>query len=218
MQNVALDKATTNAEATTAPTGDTVPFGQFNISQLEKARHSKTFWAVEPPLPIEEPPRNQQLIRNSRFVPLCFDNGEACFRNSPTSDLVRSISVFTVCGWSWLVKHADRLYALSEKAFGWTGVPSLTVRHTFFAHFCAGEDQEVRCLRYRHAAVPSGQVARLKQAQTCFRASSAALPHALRRRRLSSSVSLALACIWHVPDLLLAERPVPHVYKRRLNP
>lgn len=77
-------------------------------------------------------------------MPLCFDNGEACFRDLSTSDLVRSISVFTVCGWKWLVTRADFLYKLSDRLFGWTGIPSLVIRHTFFRHFCAGEDQQVR--------------------------------------------------------------------------
>ena len=133
------------AAGSTSPTGPESPF-TFNIRSLENARHSKSFWAVEPPLPITEPPRVAQLTRNSRFVPLCFDNGEACYRDISTKELVRSVGVFTVCGWGWLVKRADWLFAWSDKLMGWTGLPSLVVRHTFFAHFCAGEDQQARLL------------------------------------------------------------------------
>jgi hypothetical protein len=148
LQHLALDKPATEPVPGTVAGGDSPLPPGFNINRHESARHSKTFWAVEPPLPIAEPPRSQQLIRNSRFVPLCFDNGEACFRDVPTAELVRSISVFTVCGWTWLVKHADTLYAWSERLFGWTRVPSTVVRHSFFAHFCAGEDQDVRAHVY----------------------------------------------------------------------
>jgi hypothetical protein len=41
------------------------------------------------------------------------------------------------------VKHADELYTWSRRILG--PIPSLFMRYTFFAHFCAGEDQEVRC-------------------------------------------------------------------------
>lgn len=130
-------------ESEASPTSGQEPRFGFNISQLERARHSRTFWAVEPPLPISEPPKTQQILRNSRFVPLCFDNGEACFREVSTANLLRSICVFTVCGWSWLVKHADDLYQLADTWLGWTGAPNYVIRHTFFRQFCAGEDQQV---------------------------------------------------------------------------
>jgi hypothetical protein len=163
VQQAVLDKAATEVSNTTAAS-DAPPHFGFNISKLEQARHSKTFWAVEPPLPIAEPPRHQQLLRNSRFVPLCFDNGEACFRDVATSDLVRSISVFTVCGWTWLVKRADTLYAWSVRLLGWTRIPQTVVRHSFFAHFCAGEDQEVRSIQvFGLVVLISGNVPRLSQ-------------------------------------------------------
>jgi hypothetical protein len=149
MQTALLNKPNTEE---TNPTGAAAPLG-FNISELENARHSPTFWAVEPPLPIAEPPRSQQLVRNSRFVPLCFDNGEACFRDVSTAALIRSISVFQVCGWAWLVKHADTLYGWSQRQLGWTGVPSFVVRNSFFAQFCAGEDQEVRAATLQRSSV-----------------------------------------------------------------
>jgi hypothetical protein len=134
-------QASPDAEA--SPASSQEPRFGFNISQLERASHSRTFWAVEPPLPISEPPTTQQLNRNSRFVPLCFDNGEACYRDIRTADILRSISVFNVCGLSWLVKRADYLYQLSNTLLGWTGAPNFVIRHTFFRHFCAGEDQQV---------------------------------------------------------------------------
>lgn len=127
------------AEATPTPKGSNAPLQQ-PMDTLEQPRHSGTFWAVEPPLPIVEP--GKKLTRNSRFVPLCFDNPESAYRDISTYSLARGIAVLTVCKFETLVKNADRLYSLSRRLLG--PIPAVVMRYTFFAHFCAGEDQEVR--------------------------------------------------------------------------
>lgn len=108
----------------------------------EQPQHSKSFWAVEPPLPVTEPARGEERARNSRFVPLCFDNAEAAFRGVPSADLARSVAVFSTCGIQPLVRNADWLFRYSQRLLGRT-VTGMAVRHTFYKHFCAGEDQEV---------------------------------------------------------------------------
>lgn len=112
------------------------------IDKLEQPRHSGTFWAVEPPLPIVQPAVHHQKLRNSRFVPICFDNPESSYRDISTYSLARGIAVLSLCKIKVLVQNADWLYSLSRRLLG--PLPTLVMRHTFFAHFCAGEDQEVR--------------------------------------------------------------------------
>lgn len=131
--------AALHSEATPTPKGGNAPLQQ-PIDTLEQPRHSGTFWAVEPPLPIVEPGKK---LRNSRFVPLCFDNPESSYRDISTYSLTRGIAVLTLCKIKPLVKNADTLYSWSRRLLG--PIPALVMRHSFFAHFCAGEDQEVRC-------------------------------------------------------------------------
>lgn len=79
----------------------------------------------------------------SRFVPLCFDNPEACFKGMTTSELLRSVAVFSACGIQPLVRNADTLYHTSNRFLGKT-LTGWVTKATFFNHFCAGEDQKVR--------------------------------------------------------------------------
>lgn len=127
--------------STPTPSGADAPLGR-SLTSLESPRHSGSFWAVEPPLPIVPPPSNHHHIRNSRFIPLCFDNTQSAYRNITTFSLVRAIGVLSVCRIEPLVKHADALYTWSRRILG--PIPSFFMRYTFFAHFCAGEDQDVR--------------------------------------------------------------------------
>lgn len=127
------------AEVTPTPKGSNAPLQQ-PIDTLEQPRHSGTFWAVEPPLPIVEP--GKKLTRNSRFVPLCFDNPESSYRDISTYSLARGIAVLTICKFKTLVKNADWIYSFSRRLLG--PIPTVVMRYTFFAHFCAGEDQNVR--------------------------------------------------------------------------
>lgn len=128
-------------EAAATPSGADAPLGH-TLTKLEAPRHSGTFWAVEPPLPIVPPPTHHQHTRNSRFIPLCFDNTQAAYRNISSFSLVRAIGVLSICRIEALVKNADGLYTWSRRIFG--PLPSFFMRYTFFAHFCAGEDQDVR--------------------------------------------------------------------------
>lgn len=73
--------------------------------------------------------------------PIDFGNAEAAFRSKRTSELVRALVVFRLCGVPWLVSNAGRILAAAQSVVG-TRVTNALVRHTFFGHFCAGETAE----------------------------------------------------------------------------
>lgn len=75
-------------------------------------------------------------------MPLCFDNPESAYRDISTYSLTRGIAVLSLCKIKTLVQNADQLYSWSRRLLG--PIPAMVMRHSFFAHFCAGEDQEVR--------------------------------------------------------------------------
>ena len=100
-------------------------------------------WAVPEPLPLTQAPTRSGLWR-SRFVPLCFDNPEACFRGKSTLELAMTFTVFRACGIGPLVRNADTLLKLSKRVLG-SSITGSLVKATFFKQFCAGEDQQV-CL------------------------------------------------------------------------
>lgn len=77
-------------------------------------------------------------------MPLCFDNPESSYRDISTYSLTRGIAVLSLCKIKTLVQNADQLYSLSRRLLG--PIPVMVMRHSFFAHFCAGDDQEVRSI------------------------------------------------------------------------
>eukprot|EP00195_Chlamydomonas_chlamydogama_P012380 CAMPEP_0202907550 /NCGR_PEP_ID=MMETSP1392-20130828/43042_1 /ASSEMBLY_ACC=CAM_ASM_000868 /TAXON_ID=225041 /ORGANISM="Chlamydomonas chlamydogama, Strain SAG 11-48b" /LENGTH=585 /DNA_ID=CAMNT_0049596507 /DNA_START=23 /DNA_END=1777 /DNA_ORIENTATION=+ len=74
---------------------------------------------------------------------LSFDDHKAIFQGRSTAELLRAILVFRICGIDYFVRNADQLLALSRKTLG-AGITNAVIKHTFFNHFCAGENtQEV---------------------------------------------------------------------------
>ncbi|KAL7753430.1 proline dehydrogenase [Sorochytrium milnesiophthora] len=65
----------------------------------------------------------------------------APYRDKSTFDVMRSYAVFKMCTFSTLVDLAPRLIAVS-KAVGLEPLMNAVVKHTFFDHFCGGENVE----------------------------------------------------------------------------
>ena len=68
-----------------------------------------------------------------------FEDSASAHGSKSTFELVRAITVFKLCRLPFLVKHAEGLLDLSTKILGST-ITNSVVKHTFFKHFCAGED------------------------------------------------------------------------------
>lgn len=69
-----------------------------------------------------------------------FSNSASAHGTKTTVELLRAIVVFEAClRLPSIVKHADALLALSNKLLGKT-ITKTIVKHTFFRHFCAGEN------------------------------------------------------------------------------
>lgn len=72
---------------------------------------------------------------------LNFDDSRFAFKSLSTFELCRALAVFRACAFTPLVDHAGSLIALSKRVLG-ARLTNLAIRHSFFAHFCAGEDAE----------------------------------------------------------------------------
>ena len=70
---------------------------------------------------------------------MCFSDSASAHGSKSTFELVRAIAVFNVCRLPFIVKHAEGLLGLSTKVLG-SNITNTVVKHTFFKHFCAGED------------------------------------------------------------------------------
>lgn len=70
---------------------------------------------------------------------LNFSDSSSAHSSKNTFDILRAIAVFQACRIKPLIKHAEGLLNLSTKVFGST-ITNTVVKHTFFNHFCAGED------------------------------------------------------------------------------
>lgn len=68
-----------------------------------------------------------------------FSDSASAHGNKSTYQLIRAIAVFKACHFPLLVKHAEGLIGMSEKVLGST-ITNTLVKHSFFGHFCAGED------------------------------------------------------------------------------
>eukprot|EP00569_Conticribra_weissflogii_P007486 CAMPEP_0171345142 /NCGR_PEP_ID=MMETSP0878-20121228/20908_1 /TAXON_ID=67004 /ORGANISM="Thalassiosira weissflogii, Strain CCMP1336" /LENGTH=575 /DNA_ID=CAMNT_0011848487 /DNA_START=334 /DNA_END=2061 /DNA_ORIENTATION=+ len=68
-----------------------------------------------------------------------FDDPRSAHGSKSTSSILRALAVFQICRIRFLVKNADTLLNISSKVFG-TTITNRIMKHTFFRHFCAGED------------------------------------------------------------------------------
>jgi proline dehydrogenase len=69
---------------------------------------------------------------------LHFGNAALAFESKSSWELARTWLIFNICAIGPFVRHCDKLYALSLRVFG-SNLTYFVTRHSFFAHFCAGE-------------------------------------------------------------------------------
>eukprot|EP00042_Codosiga_hollandica_P028911 m.155542 g.155542 ORF g.155542 m.155542 type:complete len:547 (+) comp52913_c0_seq1:1046-2686(+) len=72
---------------------------------------------------------------------LKFDDAQLIYKNRSTYHLLRALVIFRLCGVRFLVDNADTIIRVSRRIFG-RGLVDSVIRNTFFAHFCAGEDEK----------------------------------------------------------------------------
>ena len=116
LQGISVSRATI--------TSSTSKSSSIEMSTTEHHNHHQ-FLTPAPPL---------QRLPNINFTDSASAHG-----SKSTFELLRAIAVFKLCQVPFLVKHAESLLNLSSKILGNTITNGL-VKHTFFKHFCAGED------------------------------------------------------------------------------
>lgn len=70
-----------------------------------------------------------------------FSDPSVAYKSKSNWELTRALVVFKLCAQPWLVQGSDWLLQTSTKIVGET-VTHAVVRKSFFAHFCAGEDEK----------------------------------------------------------------------------
>lgn len=73
-------------------------------------------------------------------IDLSFSNTKECFRNKSTYELVRSIVVFKMCTYEWLVNNAKGMIKVARKALG-QRLFKTAMRATIYGQFVAGENK-----------------------------------------------------------------------------
>lgn len=72
-----------------------------------------------------------------------FNNAQMAFQSKTTFELMRGWAVFNTCSFGFIVRNCSSLYGWSVKILG-DKITHFFLRHSFFAHFCAGESiQEI---------------------------------------------------------------------------
>ena len=69
-----------------------------------------------------------------------FSNTEMAYSSKSVPAILRALAIYQLCGVDVFVRNSEKLYTLATKVLGERVVDWL-VRPTFFAHFCAGEDE-----------------------------------------------------------------------------
>jgi hypothetical protein len=69
-----------------------------------------------------------------------FDDTSIFFKSKSMTDLLRGLTVFSLCRLEFLVQNAESLMKISYKILG-TTVTNKLLHLTFFGHFCAGENE-----------------------------------------------------------------------------
>ena len=69
---------------------------------------------------------------------------ELAFESMSTFQIIRALAVYKACAFSPLVNNATSILQISKRVLGGP-LTYFCIRHSFFAHFCAGENgQDIR--------------------------------------------------------------------------
>uniref|UniRef100_A0AAR2KBX3 Proline dehydrogenase n=1 Tax=Pygocentrus nattereri TaxID=42514 RepID=A0AAR2KBX3_PYGNA len=100
---------------------------------------------LEPACTLVEKPCDVDLIaaHPDRTTKICvdFDNTREAYKSKDTLELLRSLLVFRLCAFDFLVDRNKELLDLSKKILGQTLFEKL-MKMTFYGQFVAGEDQD----------------------------------------------------------------------------
>ena len=108
-------------------TSSTSKSSSIDMSTNYNTEHHKHQLFLSPAPPLQRRPN------------INFTDSASAHGSKSTFELLRAIAVFKLCQLPFVVKHAESLLNLSSKILGNTITNGL-VKHTFFQHFCAGED------------------------------------------------------------------------------
>lgn len=122
-------------------------FGSRLRSTAASTQHKelKTEDRLEPSCTIVEKPCDVDLISgkahtDSQKISVDFDNTQEAYKSKDTLELLRSLLVFKLCTFDFLVDKNKELMDLSKKVFGQRLFEKL-MKMTFYGQFVAGEDQ-----------------------------------------------------------------------------
>ncbi|XP_039514236.1 proline dehydrogenase 1, mitochondrial-like isoform X2 [Pimephales promelas] len=105
----------------------------------------KTEDRLDPSCTVVEKPCDVDLISgkahaDSQKIFVDFDNTQEAYKSKDTLELLRSLLVFKLCTFDFLVDKNKELMDLSKKVFGQRVFEKL-MKMTFYGQFVAGEDQ-----------------------------------------------------------------------------
>eukprot|EP01031_Cornospumella_fuschlensis_P034235 gene34236-41441_t len=104
---------------------------------LSRISVDRPFWHPHKFSPVA----NLSQQSSQPHVSIDFNDTKVAFKAKTTSELLRSLVVFSSCQIKPLVNQAEPLLKFSYKYLGHTLTDS-ALRATFFGHFCAGQDEE----------------------------------------------------------------------------
>ncbi|XP_036443623.1 proline dehydrogenase 1, mitochondrial [Colossoma macropomum] len=117
---------------------------------------------LEPGCTLVEKPCDVDLIaaHPDRTTKICvdFDNTREAYKSKDTLELLRSLLVFRLCAFDFLVDRNKELLDLSKKVLGQSAFEKL-MKMTFYGQFVAGEDQDsIKPLMAKNQAFGVGSV------------------------------------------------------------
>jgi proline dehydrogenase len=83
--------------------------------------------------------QHESLLARAPLSSVDFSDSASAHGSKTSVELLRAIAVFNACRFPLLVKHAEGLIDFSATVLG-TSITNVLVKHSFFKHFCAGED------------------------------------------------------------------------------
>ena len=80
--------------------------------------------------------------RDDAAAPLLdFSDTERAYSSKSMGAIVRALVIYQLCTVNSFVRNSEKLYSVAKRVLG-PKLVELVVRPTFFAHFCAGEDEQ----------------------------------------------------------------------------
>ncbi|KAJ3046497.1 hypothetical protein HK097_000813, partial [Rhizophlyctis rosea] len=126
---------------TSPPLPQPLPLRTFTQSPTPTTPPTSTSSTSHPATTTPRPPHILQIPTTftSSIEAYAAETATRPYANRSTPDLINSLMVFQACGIPAVVEAAPALLEAAEK-LGVEGVAHKVVKHTFFKHFCGGEN------------------------------------------------------------------------------